>query len=102
MTFTPPKYAQKNARKALACLEKGSKAMTSVGRARARQLASGSPLSKKDLKDIKSFKRHKDNARYKGEICRDRGAVAWMGWGYGFKKGKPSERFGRWAKRELE
>lgn len=98
----PPKYAQQNARKALECLKKGSEAMTKVGRARARQLASGKDLSKKDLKDIKSFKRHKKNARYSGEICKDKGAVAWLGWGYGFKNGNPNTSFAQWADRKLK
>ena len=99
--FRPPKYAKQNAKKALKCLSKGSKAMTSIGRARARQLASGQPLSKKDLKDIKSFIRHEDNAEYKGDVCKDKGAVAWLGWGYGFNKGKPDTRFKDWADRKL-
>jgi len=98
----PPKYAQRNAKKALECLNKGSKAMTSVGRKRAKQLAKGESLSRKDLKDISSFRRHYKNAKYKGDICQDRGAVAWMGWGYGFDKNKPTKRFAEWAERKLK
>jgi len=100
-SYKPPKYAQKNAQKALNCLREGSDAMTKVGRNRAKQIASGSRLSKKDLKDISSFKRHKKNAEYSGKLCDDKGAVAWLGWGYGFKKGKPSIRFRKWTQRKL-
>jgi len=98
----PPKYAQRNAKRALECLNKGSKAMTSVGRKRAMQLANRESLSNKDLKDISSFRRHYENAKYRGNICEDKGAVAWMGWGYGFNKGKPIKRFAEWAERKLK
>jgi len=102
MRFIPPKYAARNARNALECIDKGSQAMTSKGMSRARQLAAGKPLNKKDLKDINSFRRHRQNAMYQGDICKDRGAVAWLGWGYGFKDKTPSERFGNWARRKLK
>jgi len=98
----PPKYAQKNAKKALDCLDKGSKAMTKKGRQRAKQLASGDNLTIGDLKSINSFRRHRKNARYKGKICKDKGAVAWLGWGYGFDNNKPTVRFGEWADRKLK
>lgn len=98
----PPKYAQKNAKKALECIVKGSKAMTGKGRERAKQLASRDSLTIGDLKSIHSFRRHKKNAKYKGDICKDRGAVAWLGWGYGFDDTKPTERFGDWAEKKLK
>lgn len=101
MKVKPPKYAAKNARKALECLDKGSDAMTKTGRKRAKQLADREKLDKEDLKDIKSFVRHKKNARYKGNICDDKGAVAWLGWGYGFNGKKPNTRFRDWAERKL-
>jgi len=97
----PPKYAQKNAQKALDCLQKGSEAMTKTGRNRAKQLAKGENLTIGDLKSIHSFRRHKSNAKYSGPICEDKGAVAWLGWGYGHDNGKPKERFGDWAKTKL-
>lgn len=102
MRFHPPQYAKRNARKALECLRKGSDAMTRVGRARAKQIAKGKKLSVKDLKAINSFRRHMRNAQYSGDICKDAGAVAWMGWGYGFRKGKPNKRFGNWARRKYK
>lgn len=98
----PPKYASENAKKAIECLNKGSKAMTSVGRERAKQLANRENLSLEDLKKINSFRRHKKNAEYKGDICKDKGAVAWLGWGLGYKNGKPNERFSDWARRQYE
>jgi len=101
-TFKPPKYAQENAKKALECLDKGSPAMLRVGRLRARQLAKGEPLGKTSLKKIARFKRHKTNAEFEGPVCKDRGAVAWLGWGYGFKDNKPNDRFSDWAKRKLD
>jgi len=101
-TFIPPKYAQRNAQKALDCLDKGSKAMTKTGRNRAKQLALGKPLNKKDLQSISSFERHYKNAFYKGDICKDRGAVAWLGWGLGYnEKREPSLRFDNWVERKL-
>ena len=100
MLVKPPKFAQGNAKKALECIKKGSEAMTEVGRKRARQIAKGKDLNKKDMKDIKSFVRHKANAKYKGDICKDKGAVAWLGWGYGFKNKKPSLRFKDWIVRK--
>jgi len=98
----PPKYAASNAKKALACIKKGSKAMTSIGKTRARQLAARKPLSNKDLKDISQFKRHQKNATYKGDFCKDKGAVAWLGWGNSLRKGKGIADFSRWAKRKLK
>ncbi|MFP4019679.1 MAG: hypothetical protein ACLFUH_10560 [Bacteroidales bacterium] len=95
--YKPPKYAQKNAKKALECLKEGSDAMTKVGKKRAKQIAKGEMLSQEDLKDISSFRRHKKNARYSGDICEDKGAVSWLGWGYGFDKRKPETKFGEWA-----
>jgi hypothetical protein len=98
----PPKYASKNAKKSLKCIAKGSKAMTKTGIKRANQLANRENLSIQDLKSINSFRRHKQNAEYKGDICKDKGAVSWLGWGYGFRKGCPSTDFGNWARRKYE
>lgn len=101
-SYKPPEYAQKNAQKALKCLRGGSDAMTKVGRNRAKQLAKGKKLTEKDLKDISSFRRHEKNAKYSGKLCKDKGAVAWLGWGYGFNGKKPNKRFGKWAARKLD
>ena len=98
----PPKYAQKNAKKAKECIKQGSKAMTSAGKKRMNGLIQRKPLNLKDLQQIDSFSRHKDNAKYEGDICKDKGAVAWLGWGYGFDNGKPSLKFKKWIKRKKE
>jgi hypothetical protein len=97
----PPKYVQENAKKALACLDKGSKAMTRVGRLRATQLSKGKPVGKITLKKMNRFRRHKTNANYKGDPCKDRGAVAWLGWGASLEKGKGKTDALDWAKRKL-
>lgn len=100
--FTPPLFMQKNAKKALNCIEEGSTAMTSKGRQRARDLALGKPLSVEDLKEINSFRRHKSNAKFTGDICKDNGAVAWLGWGNGFLKNKPISSASDWAKNKYK
>jgi len=97
MKKVPPKFASENAKKALNCIKQGSKAMTSVGRRRMNQLINREPLSKKDLMDIHKFRRHKENSKFKGDYCKDRGAVAWLGWGNSLGK----EDFSNWAKEEL-
>ena len=98
----PPKYAIENAKKALECLDKGSTAMLRVGRRRAGQLANNRELGKTSLSKIYKFKRHIKNAEYKGNICKDNGAVAWLGWGLGYKNKKPNDRFSKWAKNQIE
>lgn len=97
----PPKYAIENAKKAIECLDKGSNAMLRVGRLRARQLANNRELGEVSLGKIYRFKRHIKNAEYKGDICKDNGAVAWLGWGLGYKNGQPTDRFSIWAKQKL-
>lgn len=91
-TFSPPAGAQGNARKVLAWKkEYGSevKGMTAVGWARARQLASGKPVSLATVRRMASFNRHQKNydaARRKqkaegGKPWEYAGIVAWLGWG---------------------
>lgn len=83
-----PESASNNAKKVLKWKEKyGSevKGMTSVGWTRARQLASKEKLSYKTIARMAAFKRHQKNAtvdpKYKNEPWKDRGYVAWLGWG---------------------
>ena len=83
-----PESASNNAKKVLKWKEKyGSevKGMTSVGWARARQLASKEKLSYKTIARMAAFKRHQKNAtvdpKYKDTPWKDRGYVAWLGWG---------------------
>lgn len=85
---TPPKAAQESAKKVLRWKEEHSdeiKGMTRVGWTRARQLASGKPLSFDVIKRMASFKRHQKNADIPKDIkhtpWKDAGYVAWEGWG---------------------
>lgn len=87
-TYTPPEAARNNARKVLEWREKYGdqvKGMTSVGWGRARQLASGKPISRAIVARMASFNRHRKNAEvapeYRNEPWRDAGYVAWLGWG---------------------
>ena len=79
--YNPPKEAQISAEKALTCLNKGSNAMMSIGRARAKQLASGKPVSIVTVRKMARFNRHRKNKSYIGNPCEDNGYVAWEGWG---------------------
>lgn len=87
-TYKPPQAARNNARRVLAWKKKyGSdvKGMTSVGWARARQLASGKPISRDTVARMSAFNRHRKNAavapEHKNEPWKDAGHVAWLGWG---------------------
>ena len=87
-TYKPPSGAASNARKALRWKkEHGSevKGMTSVGWARARQLASGVKVSRRTVARMAAFNRHRKNAKinpeYKSTPWKDNGYVAWLGWG---------------------
>ena len=87
-THVPPKSAQEAAKKALEWKDKYPdevKAMTPVGWARARQLARRDPLSERTVKRMAAFNRHRKNKtinpKYKDKPWRDRGYVAWLGWG---------------------
>lgn len=87
-TYQPPVGAKNNAQKVLNWREKhGSevKGMTEVGWRRARQLASGKPISAETVKKMAQFNRHRKNAKvapeYKRTPWKDAGYVAWLGWG---------------------
>ena len=86
--FVPPIGAQVAARKVLTWKRKYPnevKAMTNVGWTRARQLASGRPISYDIVKRMAQFKRHEKNKsinpQYRGKPWMDNGYVAWLGWG---------------------
>lgn len=86
--FQPPKAAQRNAQKALDWREKYGdevKGGTEVGWNRARQLASGEPVSRDVLGRMASFNRHRKNGKvdpeHSGEPWKDAGHVAWLLWG---------------------
>lgn len=85
---TPPRSAQAAAQKVLDWKEKHGdavKGMTETGWNRARQIASGGPLSLDVIKKISQFARHEKNKsvdpEFKDEPWRDNGHVAWLGWG---------------------
>jgi len=87
-TFKVPSGARGNAQKVLKWKEeKGSevKGMTPVGWARARQLATKSEIGLSTVKRMSAFNRHRKNAavdpKFKSEPWKDRGYVAWLGWG---------------------
>ena len=86
--YTPPTGARGNARKVLEWRRKYGarvRGMTRIGWGRARQLASGRPISLAIVKRMASFNRHRQNAtvapEYRDEPWRDAGYVAWLGWG---------------------
>lgn len=83
-----PQSAVNNAKRVLAWKEKyGSevKGMTRVGWTRASQLARKAKLSRSTIARMASFKRHQKNAaidpKFKSTPWKDRGYVAWLGWG---------------------
>jgi len=87
-TFRPPASARNNARRVLRWKEKYGdevKGMTQVGWTRANQLASGENLSRDTVARMSAFARHRKNAevdpKYKDTPWKDRGYVAWLGWG---------------------
>ena len=86
--FKVPSGAKGNAQKVLDWKQKhGSevKGMTPVGWARARQLASKSEIGLSTVKRMAAFNRHRKNAavdpKFKDTPWKDRGYVAWLGWG---------------------
>ncbi len=87
-TFKVPSGAKGNAQQVLDWKDKhGSevKGMTAVGWARARQLATKSEIGLSTVKRMAMFNRHRKNAtvdpQFKSEPWKDRGYVAWLGWG---------------------
>ena len=59
--------------------------MTAVGWKRANQIAKKEKISYSTVKRIAQFNRHKKNAKinpkYKSTPWKDRGYIAWLGWG---------------------
>ena len=87
-SYQPPEAARNNAKRVLRWREEHGdevNGMTSVGWARARQLASGKPVSRSTVARMSAFNRHRSNAtiapEHKGEPWKDAGYVAWLGWG---------------------
>lgn len=87
-TYRPPASARNNARRVLRWKDKYGdevKGMTQVGWTRANQLASGENLSRNTVARMSAFARHRQNAsvdpKFKDTPWKDRGHVAWLGWG---------------------
>ena len=83
-----PESASNNACKVLRWREEHGdevKGMTRVGWTRANQLCSKKNLSRETIARMASFKRHEKNAKiapeYKSTPWKDKGYVAWLGWG---------------------
>lgn len=83
-----PESAKNNAKKVLEWRDKYGdevKGMTRIGWTRANQLAKGENISRSTIARMASFKRHEKNATVSAENkatpWRDKGRVAWLGWG---------------------
>ena len=84
-----PESASNNACKVLRWIDEHGrdevKGMTRVGITRANQLCSKSNISRDTIARMASFKRHEKNAEinpeYKTTPWKDKGYVAWLGWG---------------------
>ena len=83
-----PESAKNNAKKVLKWREEHGdevKGMTRVGWTRANQLSKGENISRSTISRMASFKRHQKNAEVSAEFkstpWKDRGYVAWLGWG---------------------
>jgi hypothetical protein len=84
-----PKAAQNNACKVLEWRDKHGDdevdGMTRVGWIRANQLCKGEKISEETIARMSGFQRHKNNSEiaeeYKGTPWKDKGYVAWLGWG---------------------
>jgi hypothetical protein len=83
-----PESAKNNAKKVLKWRdEHGSevKGMTRVGWTRANQLAKGKNISRETIARMSAFQRHKKNSAVspenKSTPWKDKGYVAWLGWG---------------------
>ena len=83
-----PESASNNAKKVLKWRDEHGdevKGMTQTGWTRANQLAKKENISRSTIARMASFKRHEKNAEvspeFKSTPWKDRGYVAWLGWG---------------------
>ena len=84
-----PKEASANACKVLKWIDEYGrdevKGMTRTGLARANQLCAKENITRETISRMASFKRHEKNAEinpeYKSTPWKDKGYVAWLGWG---------------------
>jgi len=89
-----PKQASQNAKTALRWAEKNGwgSCGTSVGKARANQLANGENISMETISRMASFERHRENSKRElGDGC---GRLMWLAWG--------GDAGIEWAQRKLE
>lgn len=97
-----PKAASENACKVLRWIDEHGRdevaGMTQVGLARANQLCNKENISESTIARMAAFERHRRNAtinpEYRGTPWKDKGYVAWLGWG--------GDQGVRWAQRKLE
>lgn len=83
-----PESAKNNACKALKWRDEHGdevKGMTQIGWIRANQLCKGENISEETISRMSGFQRHKKNSEVSPELkdtpWKDRGYVAWLGWG---------------------
>ncbi len=83
-----PKAASENACKVLRWRDEHGdevKGMTRIGWTRANQLCKGENISEETIARMSAFARHRKNAEispeFKGTPWKDKGYVAWLGWG---------------------
>jgi hypothetical protein len=89
LDFEPPAEAQDNAQQVIDWKEEHGEdeveGMTQTGWQRANQLADGVEVSPDVISRMAQFERHEDNAEvadeYEDTPWKDRGHVAWLGWG---------------------
>ena len=96
-----PESARNNACKVLRWRDEHGdevQGMTNVGWIRANQLCKGENISEETIARMASFARHEQNAEVSAEFkstpWKDRGYVAWLGWG--------GTSGIEWAKRKLQ
>jgi len=102
-TYTDyPKEASEGACRVLEWIDKYGRdeveGMTQVGLARANQLCKRRPVSVETIARMAAFQRHKRNSeidpKFEGTPWKDKGYVAWLGWG--------GDSGVSWASRKLE
>ena len=84
-----PKAASENACKVLRWIDEHGRdevdGMTPTGLARANQLCNREKISEETIARMSAFERHRQNAEinpeYEGTPWKDKGYVAWLGWG---------------------
>ena len=83
-----PKSVSNNAKKVLRWRDKYKdevKGMTQIGWTRANQLAKRENISRETIARMSAFRRHQKNAEVSAEFqdtpWKDKGYVAWLGWG---------------------